>query len=113
VRLGLHVPKGYSVQVNDPTVRLIEFDGKAPIDTTYQIRAFRQASYGDPAAFHALSDPYTTPDNLGPLIGDGEGSGARFYLFLSIADSDPNPNRLALLPRGQAQGSVRLPSLTP
>jgi hypothetical protein len=110
VRLGLHVPKGYSVEVNDPTVRLIEFNGKAPIDSTYQIRAFRHAVYGDPIAFHTLPDPYTTPDNLGPLIGDGEGVGARFYLFLSIADSDSN--RLAMLRGTQAPGSVRLPSLT-
>jgi hypothetical protein len=96
--------------VNSPTVTLTDRSGKLPINSTYQIRAFRYTSYGDPPVFHTFPDPYTAPDNFGPLIGNGEGLGAQLFLFLSIEGNDPN--RIALFPAGKGQGTLELPSLT-
>lgn len=111
-RLGLHVPEGYTVQLNDDTIRIEGWAANGPVAVPYRIKAFRRISIGDanPRAFTVLPDPYTTPDNFGPLLGASKGQQSLYYLFLAV--DQQNSNHLAVSPRGLSRGTVVIPAMT-
>jgi hypothetical protein len=113
VRLGIHVPGGYTVQLNDTSIR-IKGQGKGEaFDAVYRIKAFRQESLGngEPRSFLALPDPFTQPNNFGPLTGGAQDDQSIFYLYLGIQNVDSV--RVALPPpETLSEGSIELPSLS-
>ena len=88
VRLGFHIPKGYTVEVNDKSLRITALDVRGSFEEEYQLRAFKQAALGngEPPVFLTYPDPYTNTDNFGPLAGGAGDSQSLFYLFLGIKD---------------------------
>jgi hypothetical protein len=114
IRLGIHIPSGYTVQLNDEIIHIKALAGNGTsFDVSYHIKAFKQESLGsgEPRSFLALSDPYTGPDNFGPLAGGSAADQSYFYLYVGIEDG--NANRVAPpLPESVIRGFIDLPSLT-
>ena len=112
MRLGLHVPAGTTVQLNNPTLRLVGLTDTGAVDLSVQIKAFRHGALGggNPPEFMALPDPFTSPDNFGPLSGSSKNDRYVWFLFLGI--DGQNPQRTALPPKGLVRGTIELPSIT-
>lgn len=108
--LGLHVPAGTVVQLNDTRIQINSATGSGRYDATFAIRAAPHKWTGGARQFLALPDPYTTSDNFGPLVGAGDGENIAWYLFVVMNPQDPR--RLERTPKGLINGTVVLPSLT-
>lgn len=108
--LGLHIPAGTVVQINDATIQINAQMDSARYDASFAIRAAPHKWTGFERQFLGLPDPYTTSDNFGPLVGDGDGENLRWYSFVVMNPQDER--RLQRTPTGLIRGSVVLPSLT-
>ena len=109
--LGLHIPGGTEVQINDPTIYINSVNKAAPYEATFTIQAAPHKWSMAPQKFLALPDPFYTIDNVsGSLVGAGSQENLRWYLFVVIDPKDSR--RLEGTPPGLTNGTVRLPSLT-
>lgn len=112
VQLGLHLPSGTTAQLNGNTIHIVASTAAGTYDRTVKIRPFRQGSTGDndPPEFRGLSDPYSSPDDLGPFEGESVGDKYVWHLFLGVLDQ--NPERSVSLPDDLLRGTIELPSMT-
>jgi len=65
---------------------------------------------GDPREFRGLPDPYSSPNDLGPFVGNSIGDKYVYYFFMGIDEN--NPGRTASLPFDLLYGTIELPSIT-
>lgn len=109
---GLHVPSGTQVQLNDSTIQIDGISPSGPYHATFGLRAAPQGSIGGHAAtpFLGMPDPYTTPDNFGPLVGASNGNVLTWFLYLGMQPE--NPQLLVRVPLDLIKGTIQLPSLT-
>ncbi len=108
--MGIHVPNGTAVQLNDRTLRIEGTSGGRPYYGTFKLRAVPHTSIfpREPQEFSGQPDPYTSGENFGPLRGAGEGSKIAWYLFL--AEEPTDPQLLVRLPSNM-RGTILLPSM--
>jgi hypothetical protein len=114
IALGIHLPAGTEVQLNAETVRITGVTQNGPVDVSLPIRAARQGALGNrnPPEFQGLRDPFTSPDNFGPLAGASESGRHIWYSFVSETDSGGTARRLTQTPLGLLRGTVELPPMT-
>ena len=110
--LGVHVPAGTTVQLNDDTIRIAGTSKSAQFEKSVRIKAFRQGSSGngDPRQFRRLPDPYGSPSDLGPFVGNSVGDSYVYHFFMGIDEN--NPERTVSLPVDLIYGTIELPSMT-
>jgi hypothetical protein len=104
VTLALHVPAGIVVQLDDPTLRIHGLSREGAFDAVLRLRANRHAGLANagPPRIFLSADPYTTPDNFGPLWGADNHGPLQWYEFLATGQ----------LTKGAISGTLELPSLT-
>src|SRR5579883_1111370 len=70
VSLGVHVPAGFSAQLDDDHVRISGITTGGSVDVSLRIIAAPQGDLGnrDPREFDGLPDPFSSPDHFGPLL---------------------------------------------
>jgi hypothetical protein len=102
--LALHIPTGSLVQVNDRVMHVQGLSKTGPFEATLTLRAtpggFRNV--GPYKIYGTRVDPYTSPDNFGPLKG-GEDRG--ITLWYEYGANSP-------IPQDTTGGTLMLPSLT-
>lgn len=113
LRLGLHVPAGEVAQLTDNAIKI---EGRSGDETfvgfSGKLIAARQGSIGAvyPKELRALPDPYSSPDNFGPLMGGSKNGEHVWYFFTAMENG--KPNRFSRLPTGLIRGTVELPSIS-
>ncbi len=109
--LGLHIPDGTVVRVNEPTIHIKSMSDKGPYEAMFTVRAAPHKWVWEPAQFLGLPDPfYTNPDFSGPLPGASSGETLAWYVFVVMNPKDPR--KMQWTPQGLTSGTVTLPSLT-
>jgi hypothetical protein len=104
LNLGLHLPAGSTVLLNGKTVHITGLSDSGPDDVIIPIRAAKHGSLGsiDPREFRDTRDPFTTPNNFGPLTGETENGSYIWYMFIGELPIPPTLIR----------GIVELPPMT-
>ena len=69
VTLGLHLPEGSTAQIDGTSVHITGEGKTGPADVVIPIRATKHWGMDAPE-FRQYPDPFTTPDNFGPLTGE-------------------------------------------
>jgi hypothetical protein len=109
--MGVHIPDGVTVQLDDTAVAIAGATENGSYAATFQLAAARhQAIFPrTPREFASHADPYASSTDFGPLIGAGQGDNLAWYLFLAADPQDPH-----LLVRGPKliKGTIRLPAMT-
>jgi hypothetical protein len=110
--LGLHIPEGMTVQLNDNAIKVAGLSKSGQVQKIVHFKASRQGAVGnnDPPEFRALPDPYTSPDSLGPYVGSSNGDRYVYYFFSGV--DEIRVDRGASLPSDLLYGTVELPSMT-
>jgi hypothetical protein len=110
VALGVHVPAGFTAQIDSDRVRIVGISDQGSVEVTLPIKAARQGSLGSvhPSEFSGFPDPFTSPDHFGPLEGGTDQGHYRWYLFVARTD----PIHLSTTPAGLLRGTVELPPMT-
>jgi hypothetical protein len=103
--LTLHIPTGSVVQLDGIEMRIHGLSNAGPYETTLSIRAAPHGGVGNagpPEIYRTRQDPYTSPDNFGPLAGGDEQGTLLWYLYKTDGS----------IPPGTISGTLTLPSLT-
>jgi len=115
IALGLHLPAGTEAELDGHTVRITGVEEKGAVEVTLPIRATEHGALGsrDPPEFQGMRDPYSFPDQFGPLTGESDKKG-RYLWYLFVSETDPTLERATLLqaPPGLLRGTVELPPMT-
>lgn len=101
--VAFHIPAGSVVQLDGTSIQIQDLSrGDVPA-VAINLRAVRHGNPRGPRKYFGLRpDPYTSPDNFGPLAGDGADGASLWYQYATDG-SIPNDLR---------NGIVTLPPLT-
>ena len=114
VDLGVHVPAGSTVQLENNRVRISGTSRQGPLEFSVSIWAALHGAVGSiqPREFHDFPDPFTSRDYFGPLQGGSHDGHHLWYFF--VAESAPGEGQVRIIPtpRGLQQGTVELPAMT-
>jgi len=110
--IGVHVPVGTVVQLNDTAIRIEGMTDAGPYSATFQLRAVPHSAIFPSGlrAFSGQADPYTSRNNFGPLAGEKEADEVAWYQFVAMDSQDPR--LLVRMPQAITKGILHLPSLT-
>ena len=113
LQLGLHIPRGQSVALADHALVIAGPGGDPVLRVTLKAARTHVMADDDPAAFSMAPDPYTAPDNFGPLRGGAHDGFPLWYLFdEDVSARAPDaPDPAAFLDRLKS-GTVQVPALT-
>jgi hypothetical protein len=109
--LGIHVPPGVTVQLDDDRLQVRSKTHDGIYDEGFTIRAAPRNWIFNPPQFLEQINPFQDSDETnGHLMGQSAGNRLTWYLFVCMDPKDPK--KLARTPQGLTDGTVRLPSLT-
>ena len=107
--LGLHIPPGVTVEINDPTITVQAKSKRGEYKETFQLRAAEHPSFlQPPAPFYP--ETQIGSYGFGPLNGDPERRHNIWYRFSAVNPADPK--REFVLPSSLLNGTITVPSLT-
>lgn len=115
IAFGLHVPAGTRVELNGREVHISGTTDQGPLEVSFPIGAAAQGTFGPvyPGEFVGLPDPFSSPDNYGPLTGLTQNGRYIWYLFVAYqVDPHGDPKQQASTPSQLLRGSVELPPMT-
>jgi hypothetical protein len=101
--LAFHIPTGSVVQLNGTSMQLQGRSSSGPFSVALSLGAVPHGNSGGPRKlFNLRPDPYTAPDNFGPLKGDDDDGTLLWYNYATDGS----------IPEGMISGTLTLPSLT-
>jgi hypothetical protein len=101
--VAFHIPAGSVVQLNGTSIQIQDLSRSDSPHFSINLRAVRHGNPRGPRGFFSLRpDPYTSPDNFGPLSGDGTDGTSLWYQYATDGS----------IPKDMLDGSLTLPPLT-
>jgi hypothetical protein len=112
VMLGIHVPAGAVVLLDDADIRIQANTARGTYQRSFALQAAPHSSIGINVFpdLYGQRDPLTAPDFFGPLTGAGNGDALVWYFFRG---KDPEDlRRTVRIPSSLRSGTILLPSMT-
>lgn len=113
LQLGLHIPRGVTVTLPDHSLVIAGPGGEPTLSVKLKAARQRVMADDDPVGFSVAADPYTAPDNFGPLQGGAHDGFPLWYLFdEDVSARAPDADDPAVFLERLKSGTVQIPALT-